>query len=86
MELDGQSFFLTHNPMDASNELPTICGHVHENWTFLRAGEYCTEKNSKAMVVKRRLKQPVLNVGVDRHNFSPVKAEDVLRYFNQQFD
>ncbi|HMF33578.1 MAG TPA: metallophosphoesterase [Candidatus Lokiarchaeia archaeon] len=83
IELEGREFFLTHNPMDASDELPNICGHVHENWTFLRAGEYCTEKNSKMMVVKRRLKQPVLNVGVDRHNFRPISAEDVLQYFNQ---
>lgn len=82
IELDGHTFFLTHNPMKASDAFPTICGHVHENWTFLRAGDYCMEKNSKMMVIKRRLRQPVLNVGVDVHNFRPISDEDVLRYFN----
>ena len=81
--LDGHMFFLTHNPMDASPSLPTICGHVHEQWTFLTKGRYFTEYH-KAMVIKKKAPQPILNVSVDVHNFTPVLATRVVEYFIQR--
>jgi len=55
-----------------------LCGHVHEKWTIKKPGselrEYKREGESKAKV----LKQPVLNVSVDRHEFCPVKMLEVL--------
>ncbi len=80
ISLDGHRFFLTHNPMDASDTLPSICGHVHEQWLFLKQGEYFTEYH-KAMVIKKKAKQPILNVSVDVHNFTPVPFDKVLAFF-----
>ncbi|OLS16389.1 MAG: metallophosphoesterase [Promethearchaeota archaeon CR_4] len=80
VSLDGHTFFLTHNPMDASPTLPTICGHVHEQWTFLKKGQYFAEYH-KTMTIKKKAPQPILNVSVDVHNFTPVPVIRVIAYF-----
>ncbi len=80
IQLDGSSFFLTHNPMDCSPTLPSICGHVHEQWTFLKKGQFFNEYH-KAMIIKKRAPQSILNVSVDVHEFTPVSAARVIEYF-----
>ncbi len=80
IQLDGRPFYLTHNPMDASDTMPTICGHVHEQWAFLKKGAYFNEYH-KAMIIKKKAKQPLLNVSVDVHNFTPVPLDRVLEFF-----
>ncbi len=83
IQLEGRPFFLTHNPMECSPTLPTICGHVHEQWTFLKKGQYFNEYH-KAMVIKKKAPQPILNVSVDVHNFTPVLATRVVAFFEHR--
>ncbi len=80
IQIDGRVFFLTHNPMNCSPTLPTICGHVHEQWTFLKKGQYFNEYH-EAMIIKKKAPQDILNVSVDVHNFTPVLEDKVVAYF-----
>ncbi|MHA1731659.1 MAG: metallophosphoesterase [Promethearchaeota archaeon] len=82
VELGGRKFFLTHWPIDASDEYPTICGHMHEKWKILPTGSVVEEFRRGKSEVKL-LKQPILNVGVDVHGFEPIPSDRVLELFGE---
>jgi calcineurin-like phosphoesterase family protein len=76
---EGNNYFLTHRPINAHEEYPTICGHVHEKWVSLKKGDVIKEFSRKTNTAKEvKLNNPIVNVGVDVHNFYPVKLRDVI--------
>jgi len=80
--IGGVEYFITHRPINSSDNMPTICGHVHEKWKFLATGTLISEY-SRALnrTVSKVIKQPILNVGVDVHGFKPISDEEVVKYF-----
>ncbi|MBM4253561.1 MAG: hypothetical protein FJ146_16455 [Deltaproteobacteria bacterium] len=76
--LDGRPIHLVHRPMEASDEMATLCGHVHEKWLCQRPGALITEYKNHQKREPRILKQPILNVGVDMHGFRPISAARVI--------
>lgn len=68
-------FLLVHRPIEASDRIPTMCGHVHEKWKILKPGDVISEYRSKR---NRNLKQCVVNVGVDVWDFRPIRIEQVI--------
>ena len=76
--IDGKEVFLTHRPINCSDTLPTICGHVHEKWKLLEPGvqvkEFSRQENKELI---KMTKHRVLNVGVDVFDFKPVSEEQV---------
>jgi len=86
VDIDGFHFHCVHRPIQGSSVYPVICGHVHEKWRFLPAGsqisEHSKSKEAKDDVGKVKItKTPILNVGVDQHNFYPISDDEVLEYF-----
>ena len=81
VRLDGRDFFLVHRPVMGSDSMPTLCGHVHEKWRFQPPGVELREYKYKDEHMVKTLKQPVLNVGVDQHDFRPISEEEVLEFF-----
>ena len=80
--IEGQQFKVIHRPMDCSDDIPSIVGHVHERWTFLPAGSLIKEHSRRTNgIIEKIIKQPILNVGVDVHNFKPISDEEVFKYF-----
>ena len=77
-KIEGQSFYLVHRPIEASDDLPTLCGHVHEKWLIQKPGAVLREYKYHQQSEPRTIKQPVLNVGVDRHQFLPISEYEVL--------
>ncbi|MFW5887892.1 MAG: metallophosphoesterase [Bacteriovoracia bacterium] len=74
-----KKYFLTHRPIDAHDEYPTICGHVHEKWVVLKKGDVIKEYSRKTDATKEvKLANHIFNVGVDVHNFHPIKLSDVI--------
>lgn len=84
--LAGKEYFCVHRPMHSRDDIPTICGHVHERWRFRKAGDTIGEHSRKLPPTKKVLKQPILNVGVDVHNFFPISESDVVEYFESNGD
>jgi len=84
VEIEGKPFYLVHRPIQASDEMPTLCGHVHEKWTLQEPGgevrEYKREGESQA----KTLTHPVLNVGVDRQKFCPLSELEVVELITKQ--
>lgn len=82
--IDEKKFHVVHRPMSGSDECPSIVGHVHEKWRFLPANVVITEHSRNHDNESKVLLQPVLNVGVDVHNYLPINDEQILRFFNEQ--
>jgi calcineurin-like phosphoesterase family protein len=81
VEIGGRQFFVVHRPLQSSDEMPTLCGHVHERWQFLRPGVEIGEHSRSYDKVTKVLKQPILNVGCDVHNYKPISDDQVLEFF-----
>ncbi len=81
--LGAVDFFLVHRPMDASVTSPTLCGHVHEKWLFQQPGATIQEYRYHGPSVPRTLEQPVLNVGVDVHDFRLVSEAYILEWYQE---
>lgn len=69
-EFANKVFLMTHRPPTMQPEVPdfcnfVICGHVHEKWKVKH------EKNIDA---------PIINVGVDQWNFTPVRLSDIINF------
>jgi calcineurin-like phosphoesterase family protein len=79
-KMDAEGFHLVHKPVFASDELPTLCGHVHEKWKTRKTGETIIE-DRRGKIATKLLTKPVLNVGVDVNDFYPITfnqaAEDI---------
>jgi len=59
----GKLIYLVHDPKDAEDFVDiNFCGHVHEKWKFSK-----TKKGT-----------PIVNVGVDQHNFYPLNINEIL--------
>ena len=52
--------------MEASDEVPTLCGHVHEKWLLQSPGAVLREYKHHVQSDPRMIKQSILNVGFDR--------------------
>jgi calcineurin-like phosphoesterase family protein len=81
VEIGDKKFFCVHRPLQSSDEIPTICGHVHERWLFLKPGVVIGEHSRSYDKVTKMLVQPILNVGCDVHGFYPISDEQVLEFF-----
>jgi calcineurin-like phosphoesterase family protein len=81
VDIGGKEFFVVHRPIQARDDMPTLCGHVHERWTFLQAGAEISEHSRNMDKTVKKLKQPILNVGCDVHNYKPISDDQVLEYF-----
>ena len=74
-----RKYFLTHRPINAHLEYPTVCGHVHEKWVTLKKGDVIKEFSKRNNTTKEiELKNAIVNVGVDAHKFYPVKLYEVV--------
>lgn len=80
IEIAGKHFYLTHRPIQASDNMPTLCGHVHEKWTIQKSGSEIREFKRDGEVQIKHLTQSVLNVGVDCHEFFPLSEADIMDY------
>lgn len=79
IKYDEQYYFLTHRPINAHPEYPTICGHVHEKWKVLEKGASIKEFSRKTDTTKEiELNNSIVNVGIDVHDFFPIKLAKVL--------
>jgi calcineurin-like phosphoesterase family protein len=78
VQIGDQDLYLVHRPMEASDEKPTLCGHVHEKWLRQEPGAVLREYKHHQQSEPRTIKQPILNVGVDQHLFSPLSEDQVL--------
>ncbi len=81
VEIGGKQFFCVHRPLQARDDMPTLCGHVHERWQFLHPGVVIGEHSRNEDKVEKKLKQPILNVGCDVHNWTPINDDQVLEFF-----
>ncbi len=81
VEIGGQKFWCVHRPLEARDDIPTLCGHVHEKWKFLKPGTIIAEHSKSYDHATKKLVQPILNVGCDQHNWTPISDDQVLEYF-----
>jgi calcineurin-like phosphoesterase family protein len=86
VDIAGQQFHCVHRPIQGSDTLPVLCGHVHEKWAFLPTKstimEHSRSPQAKADRDKTKItKTPILNVGCDVHNYHPISDAQVLEYF-----
>lgn len=86
LKLQDKEFYMTHRPINCSDVLPTLCGHVHEKWQFMPVGssisEYSRSREAAHQVGTVKVtKVPILNVGVDVHDYRPINEEEVLSFF-----
>jgi calcineurin-like phosphoesterase family protein len=65
--------YMVHNPMRASDTMNTLCGHVHDDWLYKYPGDVI-----KTVTKAKELEMPVVNVGVDVHNFKPITLESAI--------
>ncbi len=76
---NAKKYFLTHRPIDAHDEYPTICGHVHEKWKILKTGDKIREFSRVTNLTREmELKHNIINVGADVHNFYPISIDEVI--------
>ena len=70
MYFGGKDVFVQHHPPEI---IPVcdfcICGHIHEKWKF--------------KIHKQHLNIPIINVGVDVNEFTPVSTESLLKQYNK---
>ncbi len=68
MFFGGKDVFVQHHPPEV---LPicdfVICGHIHEKWKF--------------KILKSNPSIPIINVGVDVNQFTPVSTNSVLKQY-----
>jgi len=84
VELGGKQFYCVHRPIQARDDMPSLCGHVHEVWSMRWPGDSIQEHSRKMQNMPAKLLlQPILNVGVDRHNFRPISETEVLAFFDK---
>ncbi len=86
LKLQDTDFYMTHRPINCSDTMPTLCGHVHEKWQFMPAGSSISEHSMSQEAAHQRgiskiTKVPILNVGVDVHNYRPISEQEVLAFF-----
>ncbi len=63
-EYGNHKFYMVHKPEHYnSNYTLNLVGHVHDRWTLKKAHDSCI----------------LFNVGVDAHNFMPIKFEEILK-------
>jgi len=83
IEVDNKQYYLTHMPINCSDNIPSIIGHVHEKFLKLNKNSIITHFNRQLKKeIKKELKQSIINVGVDVHNFKPLKIRDCLKILN----
>ncbi len=82
IKINNRDVFLTHSPLDSSESLPTLCGHVHEHWLIQRPGDAIEEYRGSIRVLKR-VHHAIINVGVDQHDFRPVSSEIILELLEE---
>lgn len=88
LNLQSNDFYMTHRPINCSDTIPTLCGHVHEKWKFMPAGSSITEYSRSKEAASQRgttkiTKVPILNVGVDVHDYRPISELEVLAFFGK---
>jgi len=70
MFFGGKDVFVQHHPPEV---LPicdfAICGHVHQHWKF--------------KLLKTNPSIPIINVGVDVNDFTPVSTFSLLKQYNK---
>jgi calcineurin-like phosphoesterase family protein len=76
--LDGRDFYAVHRPIQARDEMPTVCGHVHEKWKVQEPGTEIKEHSRYGESPSKIIKHRVYNVGVDVHGMYPVESNEVL--------
>lgn len=81
IQINNQDFYLIHRPTLASDSMPSLCGHVHEKWLMQKAGVEIREFKYNAPQMVKHLKHPVLNVGVDMHQFLPINEHQIIQFF-----
>lgn len=81
VDIEGKQFYVVHRPLQSSDTMPTLCGHVHERWQFLKPGVSIGEHSRSYDKVEKTLVQPILNVGCDVHDFYPISDKQVLEFF-----
>lgn len=74
MEFGNKVVFFQHHPPVIPEEIPewadfVLCGHVHNHW--------------KHKTLKKLPHIPIINVGVDVWNFTPVSTNSVLKYYDE---
>ena len=74
--------YCTHRPINAVNNKPTICGHVHDRYKTLAAGNVIHDKR-KPERGNMVLNAPIINVGVDSWDFKPVFEKQLLEELQQ---
>lgn len=79
VEISDIKVHMVHKPIHASDDFPTFCGHVHEKWLLKKPGEMVSERR-RDIEATRTLRTPVLNVGVDVHDFVPITFEEALEH------
>lgn len=85
IEVGDKQFYLVHNPMKASNELPSIVGHVHNLYGFLPAGSEISDikrVNNERIKTTKTLAQPILNVSVERIGYTPLELAEAIKFFD----
>jgi len=86
VEIGDREFYAVHRPIRAIDSMPTLCGHVHEKWMFLPPGTEIGEHSRHEDKVTKKLTQPVLNVGCDQHNYTPISDEQILEFFDEYYN
>ena len=73
LKMYGLNIFMTHKPPKCMSDiLPNtnliLCGHIHEKW-----------KTKKSFDGIHNI--PIINVGVDQWNFSPVRLSTLIKLY-----
>ena len=84
LNIGDVTFHATHKPIDGSDMFPVLAGHVHEKWRFMDVGNSISENKINQEPNKKTLKTPILNVGVDVHDFYPISEDRVMEFFNDK--
>jgi len=88
VEFSKMDFYLTHRPDHANeNYAINLIGHIHEKWLW-KYYEYrhpIEKKEYKTEQIPLRINKSVIliNVGMDVHNFYPIKMTEILRIISR---
>jgi len=77
LEFGKRMFWLTHRPQDYNSDYRyNLVGHVHDKWLHKKyeSSLACQPKSGYVHLI---------NVGVDQHNFHPIKMTEVLRIISR---